>query len=308
MKILIIANYNSGHFAPFVMEQASCLSKEGVEVEMFGIVGKSFIGYLKNVPKIRQIIREFHPDLIHAHYGLSGLCANLQREMPVVTTYHGSDIHCGGWILKLSQLAMKFSAFNIFVSRKMLELSGFNKDNSCVQPCGLDLDLFKEIPRSQARKKLGIDINEKIGLFSSSFDNSIKNYPLAIAAIDKVKGVRLMELKGYSRQEVNLLMNACDFQLTTSIRESGPLVVKEAMACGTPIVSVDVGDVREVIGDTEGCYIAERTPEDIAEKIRMALTFTGKTKGRQRIIDLGLSNDLVAKRLIEVYNKVLLKY
>ena len=100
-------------------------------------------------------------------------------------------------------------------------------------------------------------------------------------------------------------MNASDFQLTTSFRESGPLVVKEAMACGTPIVTVDVGDVKDVIGDTEGCYIAERHADDIAEKIRQALAFKGKTSGRQRIIDLGLSNELVAKQLVEIYKKVL---
>ena len=100
-------------------------------------------------------------------------------------------------------------------------------------------------------------------------------------------------------------MNACDFQLTTSFRESGPLVVKEAMACGTPIVSVDVGDVKDIIGNTEGCYIVERTPEEIASKICQALSFKGKTSGRQRIIDLGLSNDLIAKKLIAIYEEVL---
>jgi glycosyltransferase involved in cell wall biosynthesis len=200
---------------------------------------------------------------------------------------------------------MQLSAYNIFVSKLLQEISNYKKRNACILSCGLDLDVIKEIPRVQAREALGLDLNEKIGLFSSSFDNDIKNYPLAKAAIDRVKGIRLLELKGYSRQEVNLLMNACDFQLTTSFRESGPLVVKEAMACGTPVVSVDVGDVKEVIGDTEGCYIAERDPDDIAAKIRLALSFKDKTTGRQRIINLGLDNSIVAKKLIAIYEEVL---
>ena len=305
MKILIVANYNPGRFSPFVIEQMESLRKIGVEIDTYGIVGKGLLGYLSNIVGIRRKIREFQPDLIHAHYGLSGLCANLQREVPVVTTYHGSDIHSGGWVLKLSQLAMRLSAYNIFVSTKMLEMSGYKKNNACVQSCGLDLNIIKEIPREQAREKLGFDKKQKIGLFSGSFDNAIKNYTLAKAAVDKLLDVQLLELKGYSRTEVNLLMNACDFQLTTSHRESGPLVVKEAMACGTPVVSVDVGDVREIMGDTDGCYIAERNPDDIADKIRQALAFKGKTNGRQRIVDLGLSNDLVAKRLVGIYQQVL---
>lgn len=277
----------------------------GVCVDTYGIVGKGLWGYLRNFPGLKRKIHEFHPDLIHAHYGLSGLCANIQRKVPVVTTYHGSDVHSGGWVSKLSHIAMRLSAYNIFVSKKLIEMSGYKKKNACVLSCGLDLDVIKEMSRTQARAELGLGMNEIIGLFSSSFDNSIKNYPLAKAAIEKLNGVKLIELKNYSRQEVNLLMNACDFQLTTSFRESGPLVVKEAMACGTPIVSVDVGDVKDIIGNTEGCYIVERTPEEIASKICQALSFKGKTSGRQRIIDLGLSNDLIAKKLIAIYEEVL---
>lgn len=305
MKILIVGNYNPGHFSPFVVEQMQALRLQGVLVDTYGIVGKGLLGYLQNIKGIKRKIDEFKPDLIHAHYGLSGLCANLQRMVPVATTYHGSDIHSGGWVLKLSQLAMRLSAYNIFVSTKMLEMSGYKKLNACVQSCGLDLNVIQEIDREEARKELGLNQHEKLGLFSGSFDNYIKNYPLAKNALNRLSNVRLIELKGYSRREVNLLMNAVDFQLTTSFRESGPLVVKEAMACGTPVVSVDVGDVKEVMGNTEGCYIAERNPDDIADKIRQALAFKGKTNGRQRIIDLGLSNDLVAKRLVGIYLQVL---
>lgn len=307
MKVLVIANYNPGYFSPFVLEQISALRYEGVKVDTYGIVGKGLIGYLRNVRGIRQKIRLFQPDLIHAHYGLSGLCANLQRGIPVVTTYHGSDIHSGGRLLKLSQIAMQLSVYNIFVSKKILELSAYKKDNTCILSCGIDLSTIQALPKEAAREELGFDTNKKIGLFSGAFNNYIKNYPLAKAAVERLKDVELIELKGYSREEVNLLMNACDFQLTTSFRESGPLVVKEAMACGTPVVSVDVGDVREVVGNTEGCFIAERDVDDIAEKIKQALAFKGKTNGRQRIISLGLSNDLVAKQIVSIYNDVLKK-
>ena len=156
MKILIVANYNPGHFSPFIVEQMQALKLQGVRVDTYGIVGKGLLGYLRNIISIKRKIREFHPDLIHAHYGLSGMCANLQREVPVVTTYHGSDIHSGGWILKLSQIAMRLSAYNIFVSRKLLEMSGYKGDNACVLSCGVDLDTIKSIPREEARRMLGL--------------------------------------------------------------------------------------------------------------------------------------------------------
>lgn len=79
MKVLIVANYNPGHCSPFVVEQVDSIRKLGVEFEYFGIVGKGPFGYLKNLPKFKRKIAEFKPDLIHAHYGLSGLLATLQR-------------------------------------------------------------------------------------------------------------------------------------------------------------------------------------------------------------------------------------
>jgi glycosyltransferase involved in cell wall biosynthesis len=219
-----------------------------------------------------------------------------------VTTYHGSDIHSGGWILRLSQLAIKLSAYNVFISKRLLELAGTHHTNCCILPCGIDLETIHVLPRSETKHL--VKRQKPFVLFSGSFNNDVKNASLAKQAMAKVDDAELVELRGYTRQEVNLMMNAADCLLMTSHREGSPQVIKEAMACGTPIVSVDVGDVKEIMGDTEGCYIAERNPDDIAEKIRMALAFKGKTNGRQRIIDLGLTNDLVTKRLITIYKAV----
>ena len=303
MKILIVANSNPGHLAPFVIEQMEALKSTGVIIDTYGIVGKGYWGYLRNRRGLKKKIREFMPDLIQAYYGLSGLCANLQREVPVVTTYLGSDIHSGGLILKLSRLTMFLSKYNIFLTKNLYDISGYKGKKKCILPLGVPLDAIQNIPRILAKNKLGK--HDGFVLFAGSFDNIIKNADLAKEAMQKIAGVELVELKGYSRDEVFMLMNAADCLLITSHREGSPQVIKEAMACGTPIVSVDVGNVKEVISGTEGCYFAERNPDDIAAKIKMALDFKGKTNGRQRIIDLGLSNDRVAKKLIEVYHKVL---
>ena len=77
------------------------------------------------------------------------------------------------------------------------------------------------------------------------------------------------------------------------------MVVKEAMACNLPIVSVRVGDVPEVIGDTPGCALAERDPADIAAKLVSVLRSPTRTDGRSRIAHL--HHDRIAGRVHEVY-------
>lgn len=305
MKVLVTANskIGEGRFSHFVNEQIKALQAEGVVIECFGITGKGLFGYIKSAWNMRKKIKDTNPDLIHAHYGFCGLCANLQRLVPVVTTYHGSDIHSKGWNLALSKISIKLSAHNIFVSRKLIEISKANSAKSSIVPCGIDVETIQSIPREEAKAKL--NRQAPFVLFSGSFSNSIKNPTLAKEAMAKVPNTELVELDGYSRQEVNLLMNAASCLLMTSHREGSPQVVKEAMACGTPVVSVDVGDVKDVIGETEGCFLAEYDAGDLADKIIKALAFKEKTKGRQRVIELGFDNQLLAKKIVSIYEKVL---
>ncbi len=177
-----------------------------------------------------------------------------------------------------------------------------------IQSCGVDLDLIIPIDFKEARKYLKWNLNGKYVLFSGSFDNSIKNALLAQKAINIVENVKLVELKGFTRNEVGVLMNACDLLLVTSLRESGPLVVKEAMACNRAIVSTDVGDVKWVIGDTEGCGISSYDPQECAAIIKQSLAFSEQfrsTNGRKRIEELGLDNKVVAKKIIKVYHNII---
>ena len=290
MKVLIVANNKPGHFSPFVMEQVEALKKLGVEFDFYGVDGKGASGYLANLIPLKKKIHEFQPDLLHAHYGLSGLLANLQRTVPVVTTYHGSDVHSRGLNLFISKLTARYSA-----------------ENKSVIPCGVSTTTFFPMERAEARKQLGWDANEAYVLFAGAFDNEVKNSALAKAAISLVPNTKLVELRGYNREQVNLLANAADCLLMTSHREGSPVVIKEAMACGTPIVSVDVGDVKEVLADVDGCFISTYDANNVATHLKQALKFEGKTNGPQSIIEKGLSNELVVKRIFEIYNNVLKK-
>ena len=149
---------------------------------------------------------------------------------------------------------------------------------------------------------------KKYVLFAGAFDNSVKNSPLAkeSVALLQDENIELLELKGYSREEVTLLMCAADAFLMTSFSEGSPQVIKEAMACGCPIVSVDVGDVKERTQGVEGCYVAEtREPQDLSGLLKKALSFEGKTKGREKILAEGLDNRQVAAELMDVYERIL---
>ena len=380
MKLLVIASDKGGRFAPFIEEQIAALQARGVQIIRHGVTDHGIMGYLRELPALRRLIRAERPDIVHAHYGLSGLLANLQRLVPVVTTYHGSDINKPS-ILCFSRIAMRLSAYNIFVSARNVALALGEAQAQCkvesvkckgeenseaetttstqpegrlhhtpytkhtLLPCGVNLTEDQLLSRSEARQALGIADDAQIVLFAGAFDNAVKDALLAQEAVMELKrmisqpleGVdssgnnrsneceirmllmlssnnnnprfvaelELKELKGFSRVQVNHWMCAANCLLLTSKTEGSPQVIKEAMACGCPIVSVDVGDVAERVDGVEGCYVVRtRKPKDIAEALQKALAYECKTNGRERIQEMGLSNDQVAERLMAIYQSL----
>ena len=359
MKVLIVKKKDSCW--PFVEEQVAAIRKlnelpigecrleigDRVEFVWHLIEGKGMMAYVKDAVKLMRTIRKEKPDVIHAHYGLSGyyVCLavrlmGLGKKLPVVVTYHGSDIN-EEKVRKISQKAIRMAAFNIFVSPKMLNLVA-TRENSAVIPCGIDWADWPEMCKEEARASLGwrdesresraksrelrAESGTKYVLFSSDFQTEVKNPGLAKQAVallndandgNDANDVELIELIGYTRAEVNRLMHAVDVCLMTSKTEGSPQFIKEAMACGCPIVTTDVGDARFVIGDTEGCYVVEsREPraesqeprvECVVEALQKALAFAEKhnrTNGRKRIQELGYSNDVVAAKIKEIYLRV----
>ena len=157
MKILVVASYNKNRYAPFILEQAEALKHVGCEVDYFGVVGKGIKGYFNAFGELRNKIKSFKPDIIHAHYGLSGLLANLQRSVPVVTTYHGSDINLPN-VLRLSKIAMKLSAWNIFVSQRNVDIAK-PKKNYVLLPCGVNLPNYVE---EDMRKRIWKELSSQL--------------------------------------------------------------------------------------------------------------------------------------------------
>ena len=305
MRILVVASYNKGSFAPFIVEQADALKAMSGEVDFFGLQGKGAKGYLGNYYALKRKINDFQPDVVHAHYGLSGLLAGLQRKVPVVVTYHGSDIN-DPQVFRYSKKAMRLAAWNVFVSRKTLEIARPKKKYTLL-PCGIDMSETQQTEKADARRIMGLADDKHYVLFAGAFDNEVKNAPLARNTVGLLGDatIELLELKGYSREEVTQLMCASDAILMTSFTEGSPQVIKEAMACGCPIVSVDVGDVKERTAGVDGCFVAEtRESQELASLLQKALAFEGKTKGREKLVADALDNRSVAERLMEIYETV----
>ena len=319
-KILTIAADKGGKFTPFVEEQVDALIAARTEVVRYPHRAHGMLNYIKEIWHIRKATINEHPNVIHAHFGLTGLAATLAvigLGIPVVITYHGCDIN-DIKIRPFSQLAMRLADWNIFVSHRQMINAYSNEDKAsksnkwCILPCGVNVETFNH----SRVKEQWFDQNfqtKKYVLFAGSFDSAVKNSTLAKQTLDiynrnhQDAPLELLELRGYTRDEVVTLMYKCDTLLLTSIREGSPQVIKEAMACGCPIVSVDVGDVRERLTGLGGCYVAtSRTPEELAQLLEKSVYF-GRTKGREQLLEAGLDNVQIAEKLLSIYTKLINK-
>ena len=116
------------------------------------------------------------------------------------------------------------------------------------------------------------------------------------------ESVHLIPVFNKPHAEIVDYMCAADVLIMTSANEGSPNVIKEAMACNCPIVVTDVGDVRWVTEGVDGTYVSNTfEPEELAGLLNKALEFGARTQGRKRIVDLELTSDMVAQRLIRIY-------
>jgi glycosyltransferase involved in cell wall biosynthesis len=141
-------------------------------------------------------------------------------------------------------------------------------DKVRVIPCGIDLERFKPLDPLICKQRLGWSAGSFHVLFASSNGDPVKRPWLARAAVAQMSNSNrpseLHCMTGIPNAEVPLWLNASDVLLLTSMHEGSPTVVKEALACGLPVISVDVGDVAERIEGIEGCHVAGPQPSDLA--------------------------------------------
>lgn len=311
MRVLVVTNMYPQPDRPalgtFVKDQVDAVRRQGAEVDVLFIDGpKNRLNYLWGVFKFwRQLLKRRY-DVIHAHYVFSGIIARLQPFLPVVVTYHGSELGVSSqhWLSRLSRAVHSFFQRVIVVSPQMK--SSLDGDNVRVVPCGIDLEKIKPLPLFEARKQLELSLDRPLVLWVSNPQRPEKRYHLLEQAMQQLKRdlpeAKAVVVSDQPYQLIPIYMSACDVLALTSSHEGSPMVIKEAMACNLPIVSTDVGDVASVINETEHCYIVASRPEAVAEKLQIVLSSRRRTDGRSKVGYL--ESSLIADRIIEIYREV----
>lgn len=307
MKVLIVTNmYPSPalpSFGTFVYDQAQALRASGVEVDVLAFNGReSKWHYLWAFPRYWRALLRGGYDLVHAHYVLAGIVARAQWGRRLVLTHHGPEVlGQPRWQGPLCRLITPLCDEVIHVTEEVRR--ALRDEDGWVIPCGVDVDAFAPVPRAEARARLGLPADKRLVLFAGDYWRPEKRFDLVEAAMALVRqelpDAELVLLTKKPHDVVPLHMSACDALVLTSALEGSPMVVKEAMASNLPVVSVRVGDVPEVIGDTPGCALAGRSPADIAAKLVAVLREPRRTDGRSRIDHL--RHDRIAQRVREVY-------
>lgn len=300
-----------------IARQVEHLRQVDLDVEVFNFRGGGNpLRYLRAIKQFRRVYRSKVFDLVHVQHGQSGLIVAGLSTCPVIVTFRGSDLQglsgttgryspVGYLLPRVSRVVARFANEVILVSEHMARY--IPERSYHVIPAGLDLGLFTPIPQSEAREQCGLPQDRRLALFVGNPQNPIKRFDLARRAVALVDGTRELEVvvcSGVRHEQVPLYLNACDVLLVTSLHEGSPSSVKEALACNLPVVSTDVGDVRERLAGIEGCIVLEDDrPETVAKGLESVLRASHRIEGRATVMDL--DERLLAQRVIDVYRRAL---
>ena len=302
----------------FIKRQADFLSAAGIDVTVFPFKGrKNPFNYLKNWVRLQARLGRDQYDLVHAQFGQSALLA-LPKRLPLVVTFRGSDLL--GTVSDKTRRHRKIGALHQYLSRlvaahadAVIVVAEHMKGqlpssiDAHVIPSGIDLQLFRPTEKQAARRQLGLPDDERLVLFVGRTNHGRKRGWLAEQALEilnKSLPARLVVAWRVPHTDVPLYMSACDVLVFTSMQEGSPNVVKEALACNLPVVSVPVGDVESRLNGIEGCELCiNDDPATIAAALNRVLARGGRTKGRETV--LALDENVTTEQVIAIYLAVL---
>ena len=307
----------------FIEQQIKSLRQIGLHVCVMFVdrLRRGMCVYLNLRRPLLNQIEEFQPDLVHVMYGgvMADTVTRAVSDRPTVVTFHGSDLlgeHMSGRLRKgiaqygvwASWRAARRASRVITVATRVRDALPRDIDQSkvCTIPCGIDLERFKPLSRHACRQQLGWDDESFHILFPANMGDPVKRPDLARAAVDAVKlsGIKaeMHYLRGVQNHLVPVWLNASDVLLMTSRHEGSPTVIKEALACNLPVVSVDVGDVRERIDRIDGCYLALPEANDLAAKLGLVYSGIRRVAGRINMSELSL--ECVSLKLKNLYEDI----
>src|SRR5438132_11299845 len=307
LKILVVTamypRFGKESSGAFVMQQVEQLRTLGHDVETIDFPGhRSKLEYAKAAFVVAHQTRRKRYDVVHAHYGVTGLCTLMRNATPMVISLHGSDALVG-WIEPLiSRVVCALADATIVVNKAIAQ-----RIPGTVIPCVVDLALFQPKPRTAARQRLGLLPACKYILFPFDPARRVKRFDIASGTIKELaaRNVELLTVSKVHYTEMPWYYSAADAMILCSDSEGSPTSVKEALACNLPVVSTDVGDVREIVRGIAGVQLTEQTAASLAGALKRVLyppadfVFNGRTAMER------YSQPKTAEAILRVYRRVI---
>ena len=238
------------------------------------------IGSMKRMTKkVSNWLNDWQPQIIICHtiWPVAELSSRLAKQMqiPWVAVVHGHDFDVG---LQDSNIAAHISRLAkqadqvVTVSQRLSDIAQREQIDNCnVIRChtAVENEWLTEPKNWRGRwRKEKLDI-----LFPADPRRPEKNHYLALQTGEELENrgwiIGITTLRQQPRTIVWDRMLVANVTLITSLRESGPLVSRESLACGTPVVSVNVGDVKDYL--PEFCLVDDANPVKLADAIELAL-------------------------------------
>ena len=300
-------------WASFYEQQTAALRAQGVEHTTLevggdhrafddGVARRTPLDYVRFYPRVlREALGEY--DVVHANYGLTAPFAVAQPSRPVVVSLWGGEFRANPYAPVVRTAVLGADAVVVPSAAMLDRLPVGARDRARVVPFPVDTDRFTPRPRADAREAVGWETDDPVVLFPYATSRYEKNYALAervVAGLDGDVELRTVTNEPYERMPDYL--NASDALLVTSRWESGPMTVKEALACDLPVVSRPVGFVPDLLDDVHHCHVG-RTERELRTGLERVLASATRPDGR----DLVRDNDQATfgQRLLAVYEECL---
>ena len=198
---------------------------------------------------------------------------------------------------------------NLFTPRNKVEAR-----QKCNLPTDKKLILFGSVKITDKRK--GIDyFIESCKILAEKHPELVNNLGVAVYGKESEQLKSLVPFQVYAldyisnEKELVNVYNAVDLYVTPSLEENLPNTIMEAMACGIPCVGFNVGGIPEMIDHLHNGYVADyKSAEDFANGIHWTLSeseYQSLSEEARRKVTSSYSESTIAKKYIEVYNKII---